>query len=129
MTTQQQQHELAASAVQGKRRELEQRLKEVSEAPPFAKALPMRLTAAAFFELLDHQAAFNQHTIARLAAADECSQALTAVLRYLYDGKAEDGLQTRLDEIEQLLDSVIEGLRAGGALKVQTLEERRANGS
>lgn len=62
-----QQHELAASAVERKRREIEQRLKEFHEAPMYAKALPGRLLAAAIFELFDHQAAFNQGTLARLA--------------------------------------------------------------
>lgn len=71
-------HEAAATAVHLKRRELELQLKAFHDAPMFAKALPGRLAASAFFELLDHQADFNQRTIARLAALEDLAGELKA---------------------------------------------------
>ncbi len=58
----------AAARISAKRRELEHRLRELHDMHPLQRTAGMRLVAACFFELLDHQAAFNDAAIARISA-------------------------------------------------------------
>jgi hypothetical protein len=60
--------ERAAAQVAAKRKEIELRLAQLHEAKyPWDKLAHARLVASAFFELQDHQNAFNQAAIAAIA--------------------------------------------------------------
>jgi hypothetical protein len=56
----------AAARVEAKRRELAERLAELNQAHPLRKLEHAPLVVAVLFELLDHQAMFNQCAIARI---------------------------------------------------------------
>jgi len=62
----------AAARIGAKRRELELRLEQLHNVAttPQDKLVGMRLVASCFFELLDHQGAFNDAAIARIAALE-----------------------------------------------------------
>lgn len=59
-----------AARISSKRRELEHRLRELHEMHPLQRTAGARLVAACFFELLEHQAAFNDAAIARISALE-----------------------------------------------------------